>query len=59
MDRDEIMRGISYEPWQATDGLYHHRWWRLEQAYGRPLCSPSVCMTGFTFWLGERAIYGN
>ncbi len=59
MSDDEIMRGISYEPWQATDGPYHHRWWRLEQAYGRPLCSPSVCMTGFTFWLGERAIYGN
>mgnify|MGYP003353387833 CR=1 FL=1 len=52
---DEIMRGISYEP--VPGFTTHHRWRRLELAYGRP-CGPSYCMQAFTFWLGERAIYG-
>jgi hypothetical protein len=53
---DEIMRGISYEPVPGFPS--HHRWWRIELAYGRPICSPSLCVQGFTFWLGERALYG-
>lgn len=56
---DEIMRAVSYEPWQAPGvKQYHHRWWRIELAYGRPFCSPSVCVQGFTFWLGEAAYHG-
>ncbi len=55
---DEIvMRGLSYVP---VDGPYtHRRWWRIELAHEelKPL-PPSACIQGFTFWLGERAIYG-
>lgn len=53
---DIIMRGISYVP---VDGPYtHRRWWRIELAQELQPLPPSACIQGFTFWLGERAIYG-
>lgn len=58
MSDDLIMRAISYEPWQAPGVTqYHYRWRRIELAYGRPFCSPSVCVQGFTFWLGDGALH--
>lgn len=53
---DIIMRGLSYEP---VSGPYtHRRWWRIELAHQEQPMGPSGCIQAFTFWLGERAIYG-
>ncbi len=52
---DIIMRALSYAP---VDGPYtHRRWWRIEIAHAEQPMGPSGCIQGFTFWLGERALY--
>lgn len=51
---DIIMRALSYAP---VGPITHRRWWRIEIAHDEQPMPASGCIQGFTFWLGERALY--